>query len=407
METVPESEKQSAKDLRLTNRALLPFLIAGVAIILIRYARWDVVALTPLAVALMWAASCLISGVAIGFLFCIPRVVEPGAGGTPANGSTDMDEKAGGRPSTNGATARGSSAYRQQVNSNLVEISDWLTKIIVGLGLVNLQEIPGWLAGSAQVLAEGLANEPDCTKAAPCAHYAFAIALIVAFSVLGFLMGYLYTRLFLAGAFRRADSSALEQAVDEELERIPGSEAGQTVTDAAVAVAQRVRDRPEAQDRFSAVAALRDLAQQYERLRRFSLPGAERTREMTRVLIKMRALALAAYDELPVFANSASPGERLVAIAMLQMQPSLEYVDWLIQRIGSETPFMQYAAIEALRRAALKFRIESDRQILVDKLRNWLQSPEGIEFMRGNTDRVDLMRSVLSELGLEPSQPSG
>ena len=43
--------------------------------------------------------------------------------------------------------------YRQQVNTNLTEISDWLTKIIVGLGLINLKQIPSLTKRAASLLA--------------------------------------------------------------------------------------------------------------------------------------------------------------------------------------------------------------------------------------------------------------
>ena len=68
----------------------------------------------------IWILACLLVGMFIGFLFGIPKIVQD---------NSPSVEKIG------------EPAYRQQVNSNLTEISDWLTKIIVGLGLVNLTKI--------------------------------------------------------------------------------------------------------------------------------------------------------------------------------------------------------------------------------------------------------------------------
>jgi hypothetical protein len=84
---------------------------------------------------------------------------------------------------------------------------------------------------------------------------------------------------------------------------------------------------------------------------------------------------------------------------MLQVKPNVKYVDWLIEHIASEKPFISYAAIEALRRAA---QSNSERQTLITKLRNWLQTADATEFMRGTNDRVELLKGVLSQLGIEP-----
>jgi hypothetical protein len=136
--------------------------------------------------AVMWMLACLTCGAAVGFLFGVPKIVQDDGSviGTAGGGT-------------------GASGYRPQVNTNLTEISDWLTKIIVGLGLINLKEIPALLAGAAAELAGGLAaGAPPPT--------AFAYGLITCFSTLGFLFGYVSTRLFLAGAFSRADLGTLE-----------------------------------------------------------------------------------------------------------------------------------------------------------------------------------------------------
>lgn len=143
-------------------------------------------------VALLWALACFIAGAAAGFLFGVPKVLQ-----TP--------------PAADGE-GEAAVAYRQQVNTNLTEISDWLTKIIVGLGLINLKEIPGQLAAAARVLATGIAPRD------PAGAMAFAYGVITTFGVAGFLFGYLCTRLFLAGAFSRADleSSGARDAAERD-----------------------------------------------------------------------------------------------------------------------------------------------------------------------------------------------
>src|SRR5262245_24939954 len=69
--------------------------------------------------AALWSLACLVSGAFIGFLFGIPRVLEE-ARKTEENQRNKRQENK-------------SAAYRVQVNTNLEQVSDWLTKIIVGV----------------------------------------------------------------------------------------------------------------------------------------------------------------------------------------------------------------------------------------------------------------------------------
>jgi hypothetical protein len=128
----------------------------------------------------LWSLACVSSGGAVGFLFGIPKILQSDS---PA------------KPPLNAGNA-----YRQQVNTNLEQISDWLTKIIVGLGLIHLKSVPTYLHDVAAILALGIGSVE--------ADIAFALALIPYFLTVGFLFGYLTTRLFLAGAFSRADQAA-------------------------------------------------------------------------------------------------------------------------------------------------------------------------------------------------------
>jgi len=126
-----------------------------------------------------WALAYFAIWFLIGFLFGIPRVLQ---------GEDNRQAK-----------------YAQRVNTNLEQISDWLTKIIVGLGLVQLQTVPEHLAKAATWMAQSFAPSAASTATVPSDAISFAGAFIIFFSVLGFFSGYLSTRLFLALAFFRAD----------------------------------------------------------------------------------------------------------------------------------------------------------------------------------------------------------
>jgi hypothetical protein len=138
--------------------------------------------------AMLWALACLAGGFGVGFIFGIPRVDQPKEAGTKG---------------ANANTGNGPTEYALRVNTNLEQVSDWLTKIIVGVGLVELKTIPAHLHQASDWVAESY-----CTVGVPLFARAssFAGSMIVYFSIVGFLAGYLITRLFFAGAFGRADS---------------------------------------------------------------------------------------------------------------------------------------------------------------------------------------------------------
>jgi hypothetical protein len=121
------------------------------------------------------AGASLLTGALLGFLFGIPKVIQ-------AEGRTEQE---------NGRETQ----YR--VNTNLEQISDWLTKIIVGLGLVTLATLPDRFYVLATACGEAIGRSAG-----------IAGAIIVHFALAGFLSAYLWTRLMLTIEFSRADRSA-------------------------------------------------------------------------------------------------------------------------------------------------------------------------------------------------------
>lgn len=134
------------------------------------------------------AGAALLTGGLLGFLFGIPRTLQQETPeGSPQNPT-------------------GKVSYR--ANTNLEDISDWLTKILVGVGLTQISSIPGTLQKYAEFTSSGLGNYPNSGV--------FAMGLGGYFLIGGFLFGYLITRLYLPGAFRRADINS------ERLTKIEG-----------------------------------------------------------------------------------------------------------------------------------------------------------------------------------------
>ena len=146
--------------------------------------------------ALMWAGATSAIGWLLGFLFGIPRFL--------AKKDETTDAKAPQVPAPTVATDQPPTAPPKPkaggVNTNLEEISDWLTKIIVGVSLVEARKIQAELGEAAMLIAKGLGG-PD--------QVSFAYALMLYFSLSGFLGSYLLTRLYLQRALD--DASKLAQ----------------------------------------------------------------------------------------------------------------------------------------------------------------------------------------------------
>jgi hypothetical protein len=89
-------------------------------------------------------------------------------------------------------------------------------------------------------------------------------------------------------------------------------------------------------------------AQLYERTRQRMSPSSDRTHRMEQIFEKMRDLATASYPLLDELANSPSPGERLAAVAILEVFAAEHFLPFLVKLVASEKPFTGYHATKAL-----------------------------------------------------------
>ena len=140
-------------------------------------------------------ASLLVGGL-LGFLFGIPRAPQVNAAVEEA--SVPGGTVSSGRISTTGE----GNPYR--ANTNLEEISDWLTKILVGVGLTQIAQLPDVVNAVATGVGPALGGSP--------ASGVFGVAATLYYLVCGFLLSYLWTRVYLPRAFRWSDAfTALTQ----------------------------------------------------------------------------------------------------------------------------------------------------------------------------------------------------
>ncbi len=120
-------------------------------------------------IGLLIAGTAFALGALGGFLFGIPKSITNST--TPVKGYLD--------------------------NDNLVQISDWLTKIFVGVGLTQLTKIPRYLQSLGDYLKDSWGGDTTASISSVC--------LVMYFLICGFLMSYLWTRLYFRKMLYDAD----------------------------------------------------------------------------------------------------------------------------------------------------------------------------------------------------------
>ena len=137
-------------------------------------------------------------------------------------------------------------------------------------------------------------------------------------------------------------------------------------------------------------------AKLYERTRQRMRASSERTQRMEQLFQNMRGIATAAYPLLNELAGSPSPGERLAAVAILQVFASERSLPFLVKLVGSEKPFVGYHATKALRFAvgALESHMYSQLLDAIHEAQDALRSAS-VGF---DTDRQTELRAAEQEL---------
>lgn len=169
------------------------------------------------ATATIWAFAFLFIGGFVGLLFGVKR--EQTVYGNKSNEQSD-------KSSTANADTKKDDRYLP--NNNLIEVSDWLTKIIVGLGLIELRQLPTHM----KTITAPLTRCEGGTSG-----YAIACGIVLFFSFAGFLIGYINSRTFLDAMFRKFDD---QRSIDELKKKIEESSGKQEAQQSRVASLQEV-----------------------------------------------------------------------------------------------------------------------------------------------------------------------
>jgi tetratricopeptide (TPR) repeat protein len=169
---------------------------------------------------LTWSVSLTVAGAStavgclLGFLFGIPRSLQQRTIAAPANsGSKPPTPEAA--PAADSTEVTGTQAFRS--NTSLEEISDWLTKIIIGVGLVQFQTFltylyKGALLASAFVAGKEIkiATDTDLFNYSSDFSSPYFFALIITTLIAGCLFAYLETRTRLTLLFVSAEHATKE-----------------------------------------------------------------------------------------------------------------------------------------------------------------------------------------------------
>ncbi|MFB9269622.1 hypothetical protein ACFFWD_42020 [Bradyrhizobium erythrophlei] len=127
---------------------------------------------------LLVAAASASAGALLGFVFGIPRTLDPAGRAAVATATSQ------------GGAGAASNAI-MAANTNLERISDWLTTLLIGATLVQIKDLAAWIGGLGKGLLQGGATAND----------AIIPVIVIYFFALAFLGVYLITRLYLTSAF--------------------------------------------------------------------------------------------------------------------------------------------------------------------------------------------------------------
>jgi uncharacterized membrane protein YciS (DUF1049 family) len=153
-----------------------------------------------LGLTIMVALAAILCGAFLGFLFGIPRSLQKNQNSSEPNSPNNHNSFAD--------------------NTNLEQISDWLTKIIVGVSLTQVANIQLYLSKISHLVADGFQCNPKLAVA-------FIYAVIIFYLICGFIYCYLWTRIQLKAALNKMEVEQLQAQLDESKTKLDDIEKAQ------------------------------------------------------------------------------------------------------------------------------------------------------------------------------------
>ncbi|WMD03226.1 tetratricopeptide repeat protein [Streptomyces sp. FXY-T5] len=191
---VSAANVDAAREIKMWSAAAVAIYSIAVIAYLIQFPwtkAWSVLGVTALT-----GASAFALGLLLGFLFGLPRTLED----VESISRREIIMQAAGKIDAEHPWP----VYRS--NTNLEQISDWLTKILVGVGLIQLIRIPSGIGSLGEWLKPALGDTESSEI--------FAVGLVLYNVVGGFLIGYLLTRLRMAQALSSAEASMRQEKAE-------------------------------------------------------------------------------------------------------------------------------------------------------------------------------------------------
>lgn len=98
------------------------------------------------------------------------------------------------------------------LNNGLTEIADWLTKIIIGVGLINLKEIPGYFVALGEYVRIAAKYDGQLLNI-------YTIGIVIYFGFLGLFIGYNYMRLVRVSKYKYSDENLMRKELESAKEK--------------------------------------------------------------------------------------------------------------------------------------------------------------------------------------------
>jgi hypothetical protein len=188
MATVSQLAQQRKGGLAQKGNVLAAFVLVGLFIAALLFTVSTAGERASIAVVALGAASV---GSLLGILFGVPKDVEdPNA---PAAEEITSQEAITNR------------AVLVRRNSNLAKVSDWLTTLLIGAGLVELGSFGPAFAKLNASLAEGIASQAPVERV-----QVLVGGTIIYWVVVGFIAGWLSASVILLAVFERRDEQVTE-----------------------------------------------------------------------------------------------------------------------------------------------------------------------------------------------------
>jgi hypothetical protein len=201
------------------NAAFVPVITAMFALGMILIILYVVSTVGPhlryISVGLLTACAAFLIGTLAGLVLAIPRVISSGVYGYQAStqGINRLSTQEPDGPSPADAEAEPAAVTGEQgqdqrevprllPSTNLAEISDWLTKLLLGAGLVSLTRLGQPLGELIDTVGRGLGGATASGGVTESA-VVIAGAILVTYVILGFLGGYLTTAFWYGRVLQR------------------------------------------------------------------------------------------------------------------------------------------------------------------------------------------------------------